>query len=162
MAQDFTYNYLNNNGFLFRLERIPQTTFRVVSCDLPSISVAPANTDYTPGMQYFPGSAAEFDLLAMEFLVDENLENYEEIYRWITQQRFAEKLVPKNDTEIKLVSDGTLVTMTNASNPNRVFSFKDMFPIALGGMRFDTSVDTVTPITCQVTFRYSYFTLVPK
>lgn len=164
MTAPHNYNFLQNNGFIFSLERLPQTIFRVVACDVPSISIPPAEAGTPGATQYFPGGNTEFDELTMDFLVDENLENYEEIYHWITQQRYfiRDEFKPKNDSEKLMVSDGTLVTMTNASNPNRVFSFKNMFPISLGNLHFDTSITQPDPITCQVTFRYSYFRMNKK
>lgn len=159
MTETYNYNFLQNNGFLFTLERIPNTTFRVVACDVPSISVPPAQAGYPGATQYFPGNTTEFEELTLDFLVDENLDNYEEIYNWITQQRFCSEYVPTGDKDKLLVSDGTLVTMTNSSNPNRSFHFKAMFPVGLGNLHFDTSVDSPEPITCQATFKYSYFVL---
>ena len=164
MVEKYSYNFLQNNGFTFALERIPQTLFRVVACDVPSLTVPPAEAGYPGSSQYFPGTFNEFEELTMEFLVDEDLKNYEEIYHWITQQRFAigKDFVAKNDSERFLVSDGMLVTLDNSSNPNRVFHFKSMFPISLGNLHFDTSITQPEPITCQVTFRYSTFVLKPK
>lgn len=164
MAEPHNYNLLRNNGFQFSLLRIPQTAFRVVACDIPGISIPPAQAGFPGATQFFPGGNAEFEELTLDFLVDEDLLNYEEIYRWITQQKYyiGDDFKPKNDKELGLVSDGTLVTMTNASNPNRVFSFKNMFPISIGAIHFDTSVNQPDQITCQVTFRYSYFVMEPK
>lgn len=161
MTAEFNYNNLNNNGFIFNLDRIPQTTFRVTACTLPGISVPAAPATFPGVNQFFPGGNTEFEPLVMTFIVDENLKNYEEIYHWITQQRYSigKDYVPKSDKETKMVSDGTLVTMTNSSNPNRVFSFKDLFPISIGNLQFDTSVTETTPVTCDVTFAYSYFSM---
>jgi hypothetical protein len=159
MSETYTNNFLQNNGFIFSLTRIPQTTFRCTEIDIPSLSVSPAEAAYSPGMQYFPGSANEFGELSVTFLVDENLANYEELYRWITQQRFGENLKPKNETEKLLVSDGAVMTMTNSSNSNRTFYFKDLFPTSLGGIHFDTTVTQPEPVICQVSFRFSYFEL---
>lgn len=164
MKKPHNYNFLQNNGFVFSLERIPETLFRVVSCDVPGISIPPAQAGIQGATQYFPGGNSEFEELTMDFLVDENLENYEEIYHWITQQRYfiRDEFKPKNDGELSMTSDGTLVTMTNASTPNRVFSFKNMFPTSLGNLHFDTSISQPEPITCQVTFRYAYFEMKRK
>ena len=161
MVEQYSHNFLQNNGFVFSLARIPQTTFRVTSCEVPSISVPPPQAGYPGADQYFPGTNSVFDSLSIKFLVDEDLKNYEEIYRWLTQQRFAigKGFVEKNDKEEFLVSDATLVTMTNASNTNRIFYFKDVFPIDLGSLRFDTSVTQSEPISCTATFRFSYFEL---
>jgi len=159
MSEVYSNNFLQNNGFTFTLTRIPQTVFRCTTVDVPSLTVSPATAPYTQGEQFFPGTANEFDELTISFLVDEGLANYEELYRWITQQRSYENQVPKNDREILLVSDGSLVTMTNSSNAGRTFYFKDLFPVTLGSLHFDTSVDSVQPVECTVSFRYSYFEL---
>lgn len=159
--QTYTNNLLQNNGFAFVLERVPQTVFRVVSCAVPAITVPPAPAGYPGASQSFPGTFTEFDDIVLEFLVDENLENYEEIYRWLVKQRFAENQVPKSDIDRPYVSDGVLTTMTNASNPNRTFKFKDMFPVSISSLGFDTTITSPEPVKCTATFKYSYFELMP-
>lgn len=159
--QTYTNNLLQNNGFAFVLERIPQTIFRVTSTAVPSVAVPPPDAGYPGATQHFPGTFTEFEDITMEFLVDENLENYEEIYRWLVKQRFAENQVPKSEIDVSYFSDGVLTTMTNSSNPNRKFKFKAMFPYALGQLSFDSSISSPSPVTCTVSFKYSYFELMP-
>lgn len=162
MEKTYNHNFLQNNNFQFSLDRIPNTTFRVIACDIPSITIAPAQAGYPGASQYFPGNTTEFEELTLDFLVDENLDNYEELYNWITQQRYCSDFVPTNDIDRKMVSDGNLVTLTNSSNPNRVFHFKAMFPVSLGNIHFDTTIDRPESIRCQVTFKYSYFVMNKK
>lgn len=155
----FSYNNLQSNGFSMTINRLPQTMFRVTECDIPSINV-PAPEAGSPGStQYFPGSATEFDSLTIQFFVDENLENYQELFNWITQQRYASHYNPISDKEVKLVSDGSIVVMNNSSTPNKVFSFKNLFPITLGALHFDTSTSEPQPVMCEAVFRFSYFEL---
>ena len=153
------FNTLSTNAFTFNLLRMPETTFRCTSAEVPSISVPAPDANSAASNQWFPGSATEFDEMSVKFIVDENLLNYEEIYHWITQQRFAKagEWQSKSDKDTLLVSDGFLTTLTNNSNPNRVFYFRDMFPVALGSLSFDT--ENPTQATCFVTFRFSYFEL---
>jgi hypothetical protein len=160
--ENYSNNNLQNNAFTFVLERIPQTIFRVTQCDVPSITVPPAGAGFPGSSQAFPGTFTEFDDITLTFIVDEDLQNYEEIYRWIVKQRFAENQVPSSDIDVPYVSDGALTTMTNSSNPNRTFKFKAMFPVALGSIHFDTTVSSPEPVECTVTFKYSYFELNPK
>lgn len=159
MITDF--NFLKTNSFTFNLQRLPETIFRCRTAGVPAITVPAPQTGGTgPIPQYFPGSATEFEAFSMVFAVDENLKNYEELYLWIVQQRFrrdVDAVVPRNSNEELLVSDGFLTTLTNNSNPNRVFKFLDMFPIYLGGLEFDT--ESTTNMSCSATFRYSYFKL---
>lgn len=156
------YNFLQNNAFIFTLPRLGETSFRVISLEFPEIVVPPAQGGTTGSTQYHPGTFNEFGDLSLEFIVDENMLNYEELYRWITQLRFpGTEFTPKTDFEVPLVADGVLVTLTNSSQPNRVFMFKDMFPIALSGFKFVTTEDNVDNIICTATFKFSYFTLKP-
>jgi hypothetical protein len=152
MSQD--YNVLQTNKFIFSLQRIPETMFRVTGCSLPSINIPPPSEDSTSANQYFAGSSVEFDPITLTFIVDENLKNYKEIFDWMTAEQFNDSHEVRN--EAGLYTDGTLTTLTNASNPNVVFRFAGMFPISLGELQFDTT-NTTSTVLCTVTFRYSYF-----
>ena len=154
------FNSLSTNAFTFNLLRMPETTFRCVSAEVPSISVPAPEQNSAAANQWFPGSATEFDQFSVKFIVDENLLNYQEIYHWITQQRYGigADWQSKSEFDKLLVSDGFLTTLTNNSNPNKVFYFKDMFPVSLGSLAFDVEGGSAA-ITCFVTFRFSYFEL---
>ena len=153
------YNLLKSNSYQFSIERIPETIFRITSVNLPEISVPAPSAPSSASTQYFPGSTSEFSQLNITFLVDENLKNYEEIFRWITQQRFGigSEFAPKNITETTLTSDATLLTLTNSSNPNRVIKFFDMFPTSLGALNFSTQQSDPIPVECTAQFYYSRF-----
>lgn len=154
------YNTLKSNGFNFVLSRIPETAFRVTACNLPSVFI-PTPEESPPGiLQAWSGTGSQFEELTLKFIVDENLRNYRELYNWITMQRYAARTdkLPPNFLEDELYSDGALITLTNASNPNIIFSFKNLFPMSIGELSFDTTTP-VTQVTCQAVFRYSYFTM---
>lgn len=154
------YNFLSSNGFTFELVRAKNVAFTVQSVQLPELTVPGVSSDYPGGLQRFNGSALEQGDLSIEFIVDENLNNYEEIFRWITQQRFpSSEFTPRNEFEQYLTSDALLITMNNNSNPNRIFTFKDCFPVALSGINFSSNSGNVVSATCTATFQYSYFTL---
>jgi hypothetical protein len=156
------YNLLKSNSYQFSIERIPETIFRITSVNLPEISVPAPMAPSGASSQYFPGSSSEFSQLTISFLVDENLKNYEEIFRWITQQRFAigSEFVPKNTTESSLTSDAILLTLTNSSNPNRVIKFFDLFPTSLGQLNFSTQQPDPIPVECSAQFYFSRFVFV--
>lgn len=159
MQQD--YNLLKSNAFTFVLQRIPETVFRVTACNLPSITI-PVPSEEPPGIgQFWSGVHSQFEELTLRFLVDEDMKNYRELYNWITMQRYAARTekVPNHLLEKDLYSDGALITLTNASNPNIVFKFKHLFPVALSELSFDTTFQPPTPVICQAVFRYSYFTM---
>ena len=164
MAEQYTYDNLKNNAFAVRIDRIPQTMFRVVSGDIPAITIPAAEAQFPGVDQYFSGTKVVFEDLIVEFIVDVDMKNYEEIYHWITQQKYAvsnKEFDSKNDNEDALYSDGVFIIMNSSSNPHRVFSFKEMFPVSLGSLHFDTSITEPQPVQCTVTFKYSRFELKP-
>jgi len=155
------FNNLKENSFVFKLLRIPETEFRIIGTVIPAISVPPAKAAYIAVDQYFPGSNIIFSEYSIKFIVDENLANYEELYRWIIQQQFVTPIIP-GEKELLLVSDGVLTTLNNSSVANRIFYFKDLFPIYLGNIIMDTTTAELPTVTCEATFRYSYFELREK
>ena len=152
------YNSLQNNAFTFSLERIPETSFRVTGVNHPSISVQPTGVPTPSAQQYLPGTVGDFSELTLEFLVDENMDNYTELYTWITLQRYSNEL-GKSLSDKELVSDGFLMTLTNSANSNKVLTYHDMFPIALGGFYMDSTVQQPEPVRCTATFKFSYFSI---
>jgi hypothetical protein len=148
------YNNLQTNKFLFSLQRIPETAFRVVAVNFPSVSIPPPSTSSSSAEQFFAGSSVDYSPISLTFIVDDDLKNYTELFNWIITQQFNDSKAKTN--EATMYSDGSVITLTNASNPNVVFEFKDMFPVELGGIMFSTQ-ETPGPVTCEVTFRYSYF-----
>lgn len=126
------YNNLQTNKFLFTLARIPETAFRVVSANFPSVSIPAPSASSTSANQFFAGSSVDYSPLELTFIVDEDLKNYTELFDWITLQQFNDSNEKSNEGGI--YSDGSVITLTNASNPNIVFQFKSMFPVELGGI----------------------------
>jgi hypothetical protein len=60
-------------------------------------------------------------------------------------------------TDVK--SDGTLVIMTSVRNPNVRILFKDLWPISLSTLQFDTTQADITYLEADVTFDYRSFTI---
>lgn len=153
------YNFLKTNGFSFDVARIRETTYRVVDLSLPDVSISPVQPSMAGGSpQFYPGSAVEYGPMTVVFQVDENLDNYIEILRWISQQNFpgTKEFNPESDLEIALVADIVVTTLTNNSNPNRVFVFKNAFPVSLSGFNMSTIVGDSQIVTCTTEFRFSH------
>ena len=56
-------------------------------------------------------------------------------------------------------SDGTLVVLTSAQNPNKRIQFVDLYPINLSPIQFDVTGTDVAYIEADVTFNYRSFTV---
>lgn len=169
-AENFPSNInpLNPNGFRFDLQRVPNLTFWCQSIQLPSLILGePAM--FTPFAQVpIPGETLQYGELSLEFLVSEDMENYQLLYNWLIALGFPESYEQyvnfdsADDRELtstlsRNYSDGTLTILNNNNQPSKQVHFVDMFPTALDALTFDTKVQDVQYLTSRVTFRFSYY-----
>jgi len=149
-----------------------------------------------PKVEYFctavnlPGEKLSYDRLTMTFLVDENLENYQEIHGWLRGLGF-----PGGHNEFKnlldagvdrfptsknsvlgdagrskfaaanqggIFSDATLNILTSKNNPVTEVRFSDVFPISLSGLQYSQQNNDTDYLTASVTFDYKLYDFADK
>jgi len=165
-AMPQTKNFLSPLNFTFVLKRSPNLNFFVQRVNIPRIRL-----DYlsvpSPLLQIpQPNGRTEFDDLSLTFKVDEDLQNYMEIYNWITdigstvdQSGYA-KL--RNNTQgggENATSDISLIVSDGLKNPNYEVIYVNAFPIDLGDLVFETSDTDINYVSASVTFKYTYYTI---
>jgi len=164
---------LNKNNFRLLIDRIPTVEYYVQTVNIPGLTMNETIMSSRIGLDgYFPGDKIIFDTLDITFLVDEDLENFKEMYDWM------DAIVPVKDTSaysnlvggtststnvtankaagMEQYSDITLVMNTNKNIPNKYFRFHDCFPLTLGALELQSGADA-EPVTSSVTFRFSYY-----
>lgn len=166
MAKDFyfpdNFNPLYNNCFHFELLGLPKVSGFAQRFNMPGIRMNPAR-QYTGNVDItVPGDKIEFEELEIQFLVDEHLENFMEIFHWMCYLAFVrdtkqfEKMY-QGQTQFTETSDIILTTTTNKKNPNSRIHFVDAFPTNLTPVEF-TNVDaTTTPVIASAMFSYKYY-----
>tara|TARA_B110000438_G_scaffold300622_1_gene353460 strand:+ start:8059 stop:8595 length:537 start_codon:yes stop_codon:yes gene_type:complete len=170
---DINKSILNKNNFRLLIDKVPTVEYYVQGVNIPGVSfdevVQPAGVGVDG---YFPGDKVSFDTLNVTFLVDEDLENYKEMYDWMSEivpiansDKYGEltgstkntlSVANQSGDALKAQSMITLVTNTNKNLPNRYFRFYDAFPIALGGLELLSGSET-EPVTCEVQFRFTFY-----
>ena len=165
-------NFLAPTGFKFALKRSPAAAFFCNQANIPSLDLGIAQqTSYLKDIDV-PGDKVQFEDFTFRFLVDENLENYMEIYNWIRGLGYPESLgeiykwqqnnenftQPKN-SELNLFSDATLQILTSKENPNFKVMFQDMFPTELSTLNFDATSEDIQYFTADVTFKYTIYNI---
>lgn len=170
---DINKSILNKNNFRLLIDKVPTVEYYVQSVNIPGVQFTEIVSEAGVGLDvYWPGDKVTFDTLSVTFLVDEDLENYKEVYDWINS------IVPISDPaaystytgagqnvrgisdqaedNLKTMSQITLVTNTNKNLPNRYFHFHDAFPISLGALELQSGSET-EPVTCTCEFRFTYY-----
>ena len=165
-------NFLSPTGFKFILKRAPKVSFFGNSANLPAISMGTAvQPTYLKDIDR-PGDKVQFEDFNFRFLVDENLENYLEIYNWIRGLGYPESLqeiydwqksdknfIQPRHSELNLFSDATLQILTSSENPNFKIVFQDMFPVGLSTLNFDATSEDVSYFTAEATFKYTIYNI---
>ena len=167
-------NYMSPLGFKLILTKTPKVDFLCQSANIPQISMGTAiQPTYLKDIPV-PGDKVLYDDLNVRFLVDEKMENYLAIHKWITGLGYPESLgqfsqLKKDDfrTDASVsddadpryfeFSDATLQILNSNYKPSVLVNFKDAFPISLSTLEFDVSNRDYSYFTAEATFKYTIY-----
>ena len=145
---------------------MPKVDFFSQSAQIPGINLGVAiQPTYLKDLP-IPGDKLTFDDFNLKFTVDENLENYLEIQRWMRGLGYPENIAeydqwrlsdPNNPGQDPNLSDGSLTIFNSNFVPSTVVTFQGMFPTSLSTLEFDATSTDVQYITAQVSFKYAIY-----
>ena len=156
-------NFLSGIGFQFSLKKLPGVSFYCQSANIPSQNLAVATQATRFNALPEPGDEINYDDLTIRFLVDEDLKNYMSIHNWLRYLGHPESAkdwseYSDGDSYIeRQYSDGVIFVLD--SNFNRKFRiyFKDLFPVSLSGLNFDSTYTDTEYFAVDATFKFSIF-----
>lgn len=185
IRQPTKLDYASPTQFKFGIIKLPKVEYFCTSVNIPGISLGTAN-QATPLRDIpSPGDKLTYEDLNMTFLVDENLENYQEIHGWLVGLGF-----PRDHSEFRNLissgtdrfptpnvgagtepgkvskgvqdqgptfSDATLTILTSKNNPQLEIRFRDLYPIALTGLSYNQQAGDVDYLTATVSFKYQIY-----
>lgn len=154
-------NFLSPVGFRFTLSKYPKVSFLSNKANIPGISFGVAIQPNPYRDIPIPGDKLDYDDLKIEFMVDENMENYLAIYNWLLGLGYPENISQIRDLAngkiIDLYSDATLEVLNSNYQPVMKIHFKDLYPTSLNTLDFDATQRDYTYFTGVVTFKYTIF-----
>jgi hypothetical protein len=179
-------DYADPTKFKFNIIKLPKVEYFCTQVNLPGISLADNYTQPTPFRNIpLPGEKLEYEPLAMTFLVDENLENYQEIHGWLRGLGFpggynefknlldagADRFPTSKNSSLGdagrtkfnapnqggIFSDATLNILTSKNNPVTEVRFSDLFPISLSSLQYNQQANDTDYLTATVTFNYKLY-----
>jgi hypothetical protein len=159
-------NFLSPLNFEFSLQRAPHLNFFIQSINLPGVSfmnpLQPTPFSNIPQT----GDRLYFDDLSVVYKVDEDLQNYLEVFNWITELGFPADFTQYQAIATKSIASGTglrsditLLIQNSLKVANFQVNFRECIPVAIGPLQFSSTDDTVNFMTCSVTFRYMFYEL---
>ena len=179
-------DYASPTQFKFQVIKLPKVEYFCTAANVPGINLGTAE-QITPLKDIpLPGDRLQYDTLTIQFLVDENLENYREIHGWLTGVGFPKNYeqfqtlqgastdrfpstqntgTSKEIGEIKkatqddggLYSDATLMILTSKNNANLEVRFRNIYPTSLSGLDYNQQATDVDYLTATVSFEYAIY-----
>ena len=176
-------DYASPTQFKFSIIKLPKVEYFCTSVNIPGINLG-ETTQATPLKRVpIPGDTLTYEPLQMTFLVDENLENFQEIHGWLVglgfprdHREFRNLLSSGNDrfptrntsnvsTEAgktkfaaadagPTLSDATLTVLSSKNNAQCEIRFRDMYPTGLTGLQYNQQAADVDYLTATVSFSY--------
>ena len=150
-------NFLNPIGYLLKLEKFEGVDFFCQTANVPDVQMPTTEVaSQFRNLPIIPGGGVTFGDFSVRFIVDEDLKNYNSIYKWIRDNGNADEM-PRETEENDILTHAQLHIVTSQYNPAFIVDFKDIFPVALSGLQFDATITDVEYITAEVTFKHQQF-----
>jgi hypothetical protein len=164
-------NFLSPVGFNFTLAKEPKISFFCNSARIPEITLSLVQQPTYLKDIDVPGGKLQYGDLSLRFLVDEDMMNYMVIHNWLTGLGFPEStqdyrdlLTNQDDLTQPLdpkraFSDGSLYILDSNYNTNSIVKFKDLFPVSLTSLEFDSTQTDIQYFTAEVSFKYTIYNI---
>jgi hypothetical protein len=162
-------NFLSPIGFKFNISKNRKIDFFSNKARIPGLNLGISKQPSPFKIIDVPGDTIEYEDFILNFIVDENLENYMLIHNWITGLGFPEnfdqfKNLTTNDDGIgdeKLqFSDGSLAILNSNYKEIAQIRFRDLYPYMITPIEFDATVNDIQYFTAEVSFKYTIYNIV--
>lgn len=171
-----TLDYLRPSFFRLEFTNLPRTTYTCQVANIPELNIGAA-TQQAP-IRDIPliGDKLEYGDLNVEFILNEDMSNYIEIYNWIlniagtdlvnmTTDDFRKALVGypstpnKPDLSRGLYADAQLYIINSSNRPVIKVNYLDVIPIAISVPTFDITNTNQDPMSARASFKYRIFNI---
>ena len=147
-------NYLSPLGFKLELELFDGVDFFCQQANIPEITmpVTQVPTRYR-SVPIVPGGGVTFGDFSVQFIIDEDLVNYNSIQKWIRRNGNdgGDSTIVPGEPEY---SNGRLLITTSNYQVKKAIVFKGLFPISITSVPFDATVTDQEYFTANVVFKY--------
>ena len=184
LRQPTKLDYASPTQFKFSILKLPKVEYFCTSVNIPGINLG-GNLSQATSLKDvpLPGDKLTYEPLQMTFLVDENLENFQEIHGWLVGLGFPrdhaefrnllsssnDRFPTRNSSNVSTeagkskfaaadagptLSDATLTVLSSKNNAQLEVRFRDVYPTGVTGLQYDQQANDVDYLTATVSFNY--------
>lgn len=158
--------FLSPLGFKFQIKKLPTFNEYVQQVQFPGVVMGETEGLPNPFQKIvIPGEHMTFRKLNVTFKIDQDMDNYREIFDWIQGlgkpdnfDQYKNLASQPNGSGLGPQVDATLTVLDKDLKPNIDFYFYDVYPTELSGFKLDYTLDDVQYITADVEFSYREYT----
>ena len=182
IRQPTKLDYASPTQFKFSILKLPKVEYFCTAVNIPGVELTGASQATSLKDIPIPGNKLNYEPLQMRFIVDENLENFQEIHGWLVglgyprdHTEFQNLLAsgtdrfPGRNTSVSTepgkdkiatadtggtYSDATLTVLSSKNNAQVEIRFRDVYPTGLTGLQYDQQAADVDYLTATVSFNY--------
>jgi len=164
MALTENINFLQPTGFKVVISRIeyPNLEFFAQSVQHPDVSITGPTTPYSRiGNVNLPGDTLDYGELNIQFLLDEDIESYTELYNWMLEmvnekyepQQVRSTVSPNDPTQ----NDIIISILTSNNTPAKRIVYKGCNPTSVTGLELNSVASTIEYLTFNASFSFTGF-----
>jgi len=156
-----TPNYLSTTSFRVLVTRLPKMTYFVQSVSIPSVILGSVEVPAFKGLpkQEAPSFLDISDQIIINFTIDEDMENWKEVYDWMNSIVPSKENESKVEMKINRFSEIIVLVFNSAKTLKKKITFHDCFPVNLSSFEFNSASTEIDPIIVTANFEYSHFTV---
>ena len=155
--QPNTDNPMMNTAFRFIMAKVPLMTYFCQRVNLPSLNLEGVEQPTRFGARlYKAGDGYNYEDLSVEFIVDEDMKNWLEIYEWLRSCGSITDAKEFKNRE-QHTTDAELVILNSAYKAIKSVSFHDIIPTSISSIQFDSTTTETEPIIATATFKFSSY-----
>lgn len=161
-------NYLQPTGFRVIIDRVnyPNLEFFAQSVSHPDVTLTgPTNPFPRIANVNMPGDALDYSELNIQFILDEDIESYVELYNWM-EDIVNKDFVPQGsrtrrvNPEVPTQADISVSILSSHNNQTKRIIYKGCNPVALSGVELTSIASTVEYLTFSASFSFTGFEFV--
>jgi len=158
-------NYLQPTGFRVIIDRenYPNLEFFAQSVDHPDVSMTAPNVPYSRiGSISLPGDALDYSQLNIQFILDEDIKSYLELYNWLedmVNKDFVEQGIRSSrvTSDVPTQADISVSILSSHNNQSKRILYKGCNPTSLSGLQLTSIASSVEYLTFNASFVFTGF-----
>lgn len=149
-------NFSHNSNFFFQTNLFAEeeTSYAIQECNLPGMNFSHIQIASSAVFGNMEGDTVTYNDLIISLIIDEDLVVWKEIIN--KMQRMRNPITSEGELIKKM---GYLEIHDDDSNPILKIEFTDMMVEVIDDLNYNTT-DEDEVITCTVTLRYDYYTII--